>query len=36
MIDLISDFAAAGKPVGAICHGPWLLVEAELLRRAAR
>jgi protease I len=31
-IDLIRDFANAGKPVAAICHGPWLLVEADLLR----
>ena len=31
-IQLIQDFAARGKPVGAICHGPWLLVEADLLR----
>jgi len=31
-IDLISAFADAGKPVAAICHGPWLLVEADLLR----
>ena len=31
-IALIRAFAAAGKPVGAICHGPWLLVEADLLR----
>ena len=31
-IALIKDFAAQGKPVGAICHGPWLLVEADLLR----
>src|SRR5215208_5742065 len=30
VIDLIRDFAAAGKPVAAICHGPWLLVEADL------
>jgi deglycase len=22
----------AGKPVGAICHGPWTLVEADLVR----
>ncbi|HEY1142515.1 MAG TPA: type 1 glutamine amidotransferase domain-containing protein [Sphingomicrobium sp.] len=36
VIDLIKAFAEAGKPVGAICHGPWLLVEADLLdgRRA--
>lgn len=31
-IGVIREFAAAGKPVAAICHGPWLLVEADLLR----
>ena len=31
-IALIKAFAEAGKPVAAICHGPWLLVEADLLR----
>ncbi|HET7816728.1 MAG TPA: type 1 glutamine amidotransferase domain-containing protein [Sphingomicrobium sp.] len=31
-IRLIRAFAEAGKPVAAICHGPWLLVEADLLR----
>ena len=31
-IALIRAFAEAGKPIGAICHGPWLLVEADLLR----
>ncbi len=31
-IALIRAFAEQGKPVGAICHGPWLLVEADLLR----
>lgn len=31
-VQLIRDFAAQGKPVAAICHGPWLLVEADLLR----
>src|SRR3954454_18923671 len=31
-IELIRDFARQGKPIGAICHGPWLLVEADLLR----
>lgn len=31
-ISLIRDFAESGKPVAAICHGPWLLVEADLLR----
>ena len=32
VIDLIRDFDRLGKPVAAICHGPWLLVEADLLR----
>ena len=31
-VELIRDFARQGKPVAAICHGPWLLVEADLLR----
>ena len=31
-IGLIREFASEGKPVAAICHGPWLLVEADLLR----
>lgn len=31
-IALIRRFADQGKPVGAICHGPWLLVEADLVR----
>jgi protease I len=31
-IALIRAFVAAGTPVGAICHGPWLLVEADVLR----
>lgn len=32
VIALIRLFAESGKPIGAICHGPWLLVEADLLR----
>ena len=32
VIALVRLFAEQGKPVGAICHGPWLLVEADLLR----
>ena len=31
-IALIRAFEAAGKPIAAICHGPWLLVEADVLR----
>ena len=29
-VGLIKAFADAGKPVAAICHAPWLLVEAGL------
>lgn len=32
VIALIRRFAEQKKPVGAICHGPWLLVEADLVR----
>jgi protease I len=32
VIELIREFDRQGKPVAAICHGPWLLVEADLLR----
>jgi protease I len=32
VISLIRAFAEREKPIGAICHGPWLLVEADLLR----
>jgi len=31
-VALIREFAATDKPIAAICHGPWLLVEAGLLR----
>lgn len=27
-VDLVKAFAESGKPIGAICHGPWLLAEA--------
>ena len=26
------EFVESGKPVGVICHGPWTLVEADVLR----
>jgi protease I len=32
VIELIRAFDRQGKPIGAICHGPWLLIEADLLR----
>jgi len=28
----VRDFADAGKPIAAICHAPWLLVEADVVR----
>ena len=31
-VELVRGFASSGKPVGAICHGPWLLVEADVVR----
>lgn len=31
-IALIRAFADTGKPVAAICHAPWLLIEADVLR----
>jgi protease I len=31
-VNLVRDFMEADKPVAAICHGPWLLVEADAVR----
>ncbi len=31
-IALIKAFDSVRKPIAAICHGPWLLVEADVLR----
>jgi len=31
-VRLIRDFFQAGKPTGVICHGPWTLVEADVVR----
>ena len=31
VVDFVRAFHTAGKPIAAICHGPWLLVEAELV-----
>lgn len=28
-IDFVRSFAKAGKPIAAICHGPWTLINAE-------
>lgn len=31
-VDLVRAFWDAKKPIGAICHGPWLLVEAGIAK----
>ncbi|WP_159798731.1 type 1 glutamine amidotransferase domain-containing protein [Puerhibacterium puerhi] len=33
-VDLVRSFAASGRPIAAICHGPWALVEADVVRGA--
>ncbi len=32
VIDLIREFDRAGKPIAAICHAPWLLIEADIVK----
>jgi len=31
-VAFVRSFFEQGKPVGVICHGPWLLVEADVVR----
>jgi protease I len=31
-VSFVSAFFAANKPAGVICHGPWMLVEADVVR----
>ena len=31
-VQFVRDFFEQGKPVGVICHGPWMLVEAGVAR----
>lgn len=30
-VEFVSEFFTADKPVAAICHAPWLLVEADVV-----
>ena len=30
-VHFVSQFVEAGKPIAAICHGPWILVETNIL-----
>lgn len=31
-VKFVRDFHATGRPLAAICHGPWMLVEADIIR----
>ncbi len=31
-VALVKEFDMAGKPIAAICHAPWLLVEADIVK----
>ncbi|GAB3037018.1 type 1 glutamine amidotransferase domain-containing protein [Mycobacterium bourgelatii] len=31
-VSFVRGFVESGKPVAAICHGPWTLVEADVIR----
>jgi len=30
-VEFVKGFAAAGKPIAAICHGPWTLIDAGVV-----
>ena len=32
MVEFTRSFVEQGKPVAVICHGPWMLVEADVVR----
>jgi protease I len=31
-VSFVKEFASSGKPIASICHGPWMLIEADLVR----
>lgn len=31
-MEFVRQFVSSGKPIGAICHAPWLLIEAKAVR----
>jgi protease I len=31
-VSFLRNFVATGRPVAAICHGPWMLVEADVVK----
>jgi protease I len=34
-VEFVRSFFESGKPVGVICHGPWTLIEADVVRGRA-
>ena len=32
VVSFVQEYFRSGKPAGVICHGPWALVEADLVR----
>ena len=31
-VAFVRDFYRSGKPIGVICHGPWIMIEADVVR----
>jgi len=31
-VAFVRDFYRSGKPIGVICHGPWVMIEADVVR----
>ena len=31
-VGFVREFVNSGKPVGVICHGPWVMIEADVVR----
>src|SRR5215467_6592721 len=31
MVEFVREFVHSGKPVAAICHGPWMLAESDVI-----
>ena len=31
-VGFVRDFFRSGKPIGVICHGPWVMIEADAVR----
>jgi protease I len=31
-VAFVRDFTNSGKPIGVICHGPWTMIEADVVR----